>query len=270
MADQIALMAYVRDELKLERHSDPRRLVRYGHKVFSQSDEDGLIAEIFRRIGPGDRRFVEIGLQNGVECNTVWLLHQKWSGLWIEADAPSVQQIHETHAQFVTSRRLNIVNQYVDVANINEIFKEHLGSHECDLLSIDIDYNDYWVWQALTTSRPRVVVVEYNARWAPPAEITVAYDTQKSWAGNCHFGASLGALNRLAGEKGYSLVGCSLSGVNAFFVRNDVLGDHFLNPSVLADHYEPARYFLVGLEPGHPAAIGQIVNLSDPELVPSV
>lgn len=266
MPDQLALQTFVRDELRLERHSDPRRLVRHGFKVFSQSDEDGLIAEIFRRIGSGGRRFIEIGVQNGVECNTVWLLHQQWAGLWIEADQPSVDQMQMTHAQFIGAGRLDIVNAYVDVQNINDIIGKKLDGCECDLLSIDIDYNDYWVWKALTVSRPRVVVVEYNARWAPPAEITVAYDTQKSWAGNCLFGASLGALNRLAIEKGYGLVGCSLSGVNAFFVRNDLLGDSFLRPAVLTEHYEPARYFLVGLEPGHPAVVGPVVNLSDPEL----
>jgi hypothetical protein len=266
MADQMALMAFMRDELKQERHADPRRLVRHGFKVFSQADEDGIIAEIFRRIGPGDRRFVEIGVQNGVECNTVWLLHQNWSGVWLEADQTSVEQVKSTHRQFIDAGRLDIVRCYVDKTNIDTLFLKRLGGVGCDLLSIDIDYNDYWVWQALTVSQPRVVIVEYNARWAPPAEITVGYDTQKSWAGNCLFGASLGALSRLAAEKGYSLVGCSLSGVNAFFVRNDLLGDHFLEPGVLDVHYEPARYFLVSLEPGHPAAIGAIVNLSDPGL----
>jgi hypothetical protein len=269
MTDQVALQAFVRDELRQERHADSRRLVRHGYKVFSQGDEDGIIAEIFRRIGPGDKRFVEIGVQIGVECNTTWLLYQQWRGLWLEADGPSVDQMRTSHQQFINAGRLDISQTYVDAANINGLFATHLGSAECDLFSIDIDYNDYWVWQALTHTRPRVVVAEYNARWVPPSEITVAYDTTKTWAGNCHFGASLGALNRLAVDRGYSLVGCSLTGVNAFFVRNDLLGDHFLRPGDLTEHYEPARYFLVGLESGHPAAIGPVVNLADPGLAPS-
>lgn len=264
MADQLALAAFVRDELKQDRHADPRRLVRHGYKAFSQSTEDGMIAEIFRRIGPGDRRFVEIGVQFGVECNSTWLLHQQWRGLWLEADAASVERVRETHRHFIQSGRLEVACAYVDVDNINALFAKHLGIRTCDLLSIDIDYNDYWVWKALTHTRPRVVIVEYNARWAPPSEITVAYDTEKSWNGDCIFGASLGAFNRLAAERGYSLVGCSLSGVNAFFVRNDLLDDHFLRPGDLLEHYEPARYFLIPLESGHPAAVRPVINLADP------
>jgi hypothetical protein len=266
MSDQLALATFAREELKGQRNVDPRRLLRYGYKVFSQADEDGIIAEIFRRIGMGNRCFIEIGVQTGIECNTVWLLHQQWRGLWIEADAKSVKDVHATHAQFVNAGRLKVVEAYASVENVNRLVADYLDGADCDLLSIDIDYNDYWVWRALTCIRPRVIVVEYNARWVPPAELTVPYDTTRSWIGNCLFGASLGALNRVAQEKGYSLVGCSMSGVNAFFVRDDLVGDHFINPGNVADHYEPARYFLTQIESGHPASIGPLVFLSDPEL----
>src|SRR5687768_11917978 len=83
--------------LESERHSDPRRLTRHGYKVFSQTDEDGMIAEIFRRIGTGTRTFVEIGVEHGIECNTAWLLVQGWSGLWIEADRRSCGRIERSH-----------------------------------------------------------------------------------------------------------------------------------------------------------------------------
>ncbi len=262
MADQLSLQSFVREELRDPRHADPRRLVRFGRKVFSQGDEDGIISEIFRRIGTTTRRFIEIGVYEGVECNTAWLLHLGWGGVWIDADSRALAVARSNTAQFHATGQLATIQRYIDIQNANQSIEEIHGSTECDLLSIDIDYNDYWVWQAITNIKPRVVVIEYNARWAPPAEITVEYDTTRSWVGHCHFGASLAALHRLSETKGYSLVACTMSGVNAFFVRDDLLADHFLAPGVFDEHYEPARYFLIQLEPGHPAAFGPFVNLA--------
>lgn len=129
------------------------------------------------------------------------------------------------------------------------------------MLSIDVDYNDYWIWQAIDCIEPRVVVIEYNASWPPPSCVTVPYDAEGEWKGDNLFGASLAALAKLGDRKGYRLVGCSLSGVNAFFVRKDLCGERFLAPGSAAEHYEPARYFLAGLRSGHTPAIGSLVEV---------
>src|SRR5437868_2912005 len=90
---KIEVAKYWSDEMAKPRNADPRRLLRYGFKTYSQNDEDGIIQEIFRRIGAGNRSFVEFGVQNGLECNTVKLLVEGWRGLWIEANARSVAEI---------------------------------------------------------------------------------------------------------------------------------------------------------------------------------
>jgi hypothetical protein len=265
VSEQLALHTFVRDELSTERHRDPRRLLSHGYKVFSQADEDGIIAEIFRRIGPGQKCFAEIGVETGVECNSLWLLYQGWQGLWIEANADSVQTIARTHGQFTTPGTLKVANVFIDAENAERTIREGLGDRSCDLLSIDIDYNDYWVWKSLASLKPRVVIVEYNSRWRPPVAVTVAYDPGRSWAGDSHAGASLEAFVQLSHELGYSLVGCSMSGANAFFVRNDLVGDKFLNPGSVSDHYEPARVFLIELQAGPRPAVGPIVMLPNNE-----
>lgn len=88
--DQVLPHTFLSVELERERHRDPRRLTRYGRKVYSQNDEDGLIAEIFARIGVEHRGFIEFGTETGIECNTTWLLMQGWQGLWIECRCLSI------------------------------------------------------------------------------------------------------------------------------------------------------------------------------------
>lgn len=242
-ARQIEVLRFWSDELARPRHADPKRLLRYGFKVYSQADEDGIIQEIFRRIGATSRLFVEFGVETGVECNTAKLLVEGWHGLWIESSAESVAAIQRGFADFLGDRRLRLRHRAVTAEDINpEIAGAGLAG-EIDLLSIDIDGNDYWVWAAADVIRPRVVVIEYNATLHPPMSLVVPYRPNAKWDGTNYFGASLEALVRLGRNKGYRIVGCSFSGVNAFFVREDLCGDRFLEPPTAAEHYEPPRYF---------------------------
>ena len=259
--EQVLLHTFLSVELERERHRDPRRLARYGRKVYSQNDEDGIIAEIFARIGVEHRSFIEFGTETGIECNTTWLLMQGWQGLWIESDADACQSIASTYDDFVVRGSLTVLNKRATAENINAHIIGAFRCSGCDLLSIDVDYNDYWIWQAINCIEPRVVVIEYNASWPPPSCVTVPYDAQGEWKGDNLFGASLAALAKLGDRKGYHLVGCSLSGVNAFFVRKDLCGERFLAPGSAAEHYEPARYFLAGLRSGHTPAIGSLVEV---------
>jgi hypothetical protein len=103
------------------------------------------------------------------------------------------------------------------------------------------------------------VVIEYNASWPPHIRKTVA-QAPRGWDGTNYYGASLGALEALGREKGYCLVGCSLSGVNAFFVREDLVGDGFCPPFTAENHYEPPRYYM-NSPIGHPPGIGPWVDV---------
>jgi hypothetical protein len=216
---QMQLLRFWADELAKPRNADPKRLLRYGFKVYSQCDEDGIIQEIFRRIGNGNRTFVEFGVETGIECNTVKLLIEGWRGLWLDGSAANVAQIQSRFASFCNKGQLRAVEAFITAENINALIQQGGITGEIDLLSIDIDNNDYWVWKAIEVVKPRMVVIEYNATLRPPFSGVVPYEPTKTWNGSNYFGASLEALVRLGRQKGYRLVGCSFSGARLLCPR---------------------------------------------------
>jgi hypothetical protein len=252
-----AAEACLRDILRDARYAEPLRLERFGHKVYSQNDEDGILQEIFRRIGARSRRFVEIGVESGVENNTLALLYSGWRGLWIEAQDSYLAAIRERFPRWLGEGRLALKGAIVTAENLNGILRAAGMQGEIDLLSVDIDGNDYYLLESLAAVEPRVVVVEYNARFAPPIRWRIAYEPEFRWSGSDHCGASLETLNDLMAKKGYALVGCNITGVNAFFVRRDLAQGKFQEPFSAANHFQPARYFLThayfNSAGGHPA-----------------
>ena len=256
---QMDLLRYWTNELARPRYADPKRLLRYGFKVYSQSDEDGIIQEIFNRVGTSNRIFVEFGVESGVECNSVKLLVEGWRGLWLDGGTQHVAKIHTLFRTFIDDRRLTANEAFIFAENINSLLEQGGVTGEIDFLSIDIDNNDYWVWKAITAIKPRVVAIEYNATLRPPMSLVVPYDPDRRWDGTNYFGASLEALVRLGRSKGYRIVGCSFSGANAFFVRDDIAEGLFLEPATAEEHYEPPRYFFAMLRGGHRARPGHYV-----------
>ena len=236
------------------RHQDPKKLNQHEYKVWSQNGEDGIIAEIFRRIGTTNRYFVEFGASDGSENNSALLVRQGWSGLWMDADTKAVKKAKESFRSEIDAGRLAILETFITSENIEDLFRQARVPEEMDLLSIDIDRNDYYVWEKIAHYRPRVVIIEYNAMVPPTMSWVVPYDPKAfGWAkfGDLPTnGASLKALEELGVKKGYSLVGCDLCGVNAFFVRNDLLGDRFAKPYTAENHHEPFRYiYFTGVYP---------------------
>ena len=227
------------------RYASPKRLTRFGWRVFSQGDEDGIIHEIFRRIGPSNRRFLEIAAGDGLENNTAYLLASGWSGTWIESDPARVAAIMLNAREPLAEERLAVVAAVVTPDNVDELVRDSGLDGDIDLLSLDIDGNDYHVLGRLEAVRPRAVVLEYNASYRPPLRWIMRYDPAHRWDGTIHYGASLAAYEDLMRERGYVLVGCSLTGVNAFFVRADLAGDAFESPFDAETHFEPPRYDLI-------------------------
>lgn len=214
------------------------KLIHHGFRLYSKSEEDGIIQEIFKRIGATSRVFWEIGAECGTECNTAKLLVEGWTGTWIEADPQNVDRMRKHFAPFITENKLKTFRAFVTPENVKGFVADNL-----DLLVIDIDGNDYWVWKAIE-ARPRVVVIEYNPSYAPPMSIVTPYNEGK-WDNSNFFGASLGALFKLGAAKGYTLVGCDISGSNAFFVLDEYASE--FHPGSLEDLYEPQRcYFSLG------------------------
>ncbi|MBX2868829.1 MAG: hypothetical protein KTR18_09150 [Acidiferrobacterales bacterium] len=251
----VALEATYREYLDNQRNQEDKRLLRHGFKAWSQNDEDGILEEIFRRVGTESKTFIEFGVEDGLECNTLYLTLSGWKGLWMDGSPRHLKSINSTFRHMIEAGQLAAVQAMINAENINELISTHTNG-EIDLLSIDIDRNDYWVWKAISGISPRVVVVEYNATIRPPISVTVKYDASARWNGSNYFGASLSAFEKLGKEKGYSLVGCSYSGSNAFFVRDDLIADRFCAPFTAENHYEPPRYH-VWLPGGHKRGFGE-------------
>jgi hypothetical protein len=244
------------------RYASPKRLNRFEKQVFSQNGEDGTIAEIFQRVDQRSRTFLEIGVGDGLENNTTYLLMQGWTGSWIEGSAERVATIFKRFEGLIAQGALTVMRSFVTAENISDLADSSQVGEEPDLLSLDIDRNTYYVWRALDRIRPRVVVVEYNATLPASVDWKVEYRADRVWNGTAYFGASLKALELLGRERGYALVGCDLAGVNAFFVRDDLCEDKFEAPYTSENHYEPPRYFL-GCRNGHPACFDDLSELSN-------
>lgn len=227
------------------RYRDPKRLLAHGAQYWSQNYEDGMLAEIFQRIGIVSKTFLEIGVGDGSENNTTALLSAGWSGYWIEGSKSGCDSIA---ARLKTmpgiASRLKVRQAFVSAENIQGLLAELGVPAAIDLFSLDIDLNTYHIWAALKSFRPRAVVVEYNAGFPPDQAWIHPYEPDQVWDGTQAFGASLKAYELLGRKLGYSLVGCGLIGANAFFVRDDLVGDRFAAPFTAENHYEPPRYLL--------------------------
>jgi len=204
-------------------------LEKYEYSLFSQNGEDGILRHIFSEIGYKNRYFVEIGFEV-TECNSLRLmLKDKLSGVVIDGSAVSVNKFNKA-AKRMHIENVMAVNKFLDVENLKPVFAQAGVPEEIDLLSIDIDGNDYWFWNAIDFVNPRVVIVEINASLGPDLSLAVPYDPafmrhQKHKSG-FYCSASLTAFTKLAEKKGYSLIGCDSKGVNAFFIRKDCITEN--------------------------------------------
>jgi hypothetical protein len=233
------------------KYTNSKRLNKHEYQVFSQNGEDGIIQEIFNRIGTTNKYFIEFGVEDGLECNTTNLLYKKWSGLWIEGSPEFSKSVSIRFKDLIQSGHLSIKNAFINAENIEWLFDEAGAPIEPDLLSIDIDYNDYYVWKAITKYKPRAVIIEYNSTFRPDTHFVAHYNPKRVWDRTSYFGASLLALEQLGIEKGYCLISCVFTGSNAFFVREDLVKDLFEAPFTAENHYEPNRDFLY-YKAGHP------------------
>ena len=240
------------------RYMEEKRLLRFGFKAYSQNEEDGIIQEIFRRIGTINKTFIEIGVGNGLENNTLYLLLQGWRGLWIDSSLKFVDFIKKKFSFALNNGTLKVKLAWIHRDNVSKVIEDNWEeSEELDLLSLDIDGNDYHVLEAIESLNARVVLVEYNPKYHPPVKWVMEHNPDHSYDGSDYFGCSLKSYEELLLTKGYKLVGCNLLGINAFFVREDLVEDRFHDDCSAENHYEPERFFLKdGLMPLHEADFG--------------
>lgn len=208
--------------LLTQRYGAPPGLAGFELKVFSQNGEDGALAEIFHRIGTESQWFVEFGIGPGREGNAVLLADvYNWRGVFLEG---SESHFAELEYKYKAIDRVATCHAMVTAENVEDLLSAAQVPQSFDLLSIDIDGNDYWVWQAIASYRPRVVVCEFNGALDPALSLTQPYDPSSGWDKTDYYGASLKALTELGAHKGYTLVHTDLTGTNAFFVVDEHAG----------------------------------------------
>ncbi|PLX66948.1 MAG: hypothetical protein C0603_09770 [Denitrovibrio sp.] len=232
------------DNIK-QQYPDDRMLIKYGYCVYSQSDEDGIINEIFNRIGTKSKVFIEFGVGNGLENNTTYLLTTGWTGLWIEANEKNCTRIKNTFSNALEAQKLKLIESKINAENICGLIQAGDLQKPVDLLSIDIDGNDYHILNTIDNINPRVIVIEYNALMGKDTEWVMEYNPDHTWEGSIYHGATLKSITKLANNLGYILVGCNLTGVNAFFVREDLINDKFTSNFTSEYHYMENRTYLI-------------------------
>ncbi len=196
-------------------------------KAYSQFGDDGIIQYLIKHANIDSHKFIEFGVQDYAESNTRFLLLNKaWKGLIIDGDKQAMQNVRDKDYYWRNS--LVAVGEFITKENINQLFIENGFSGEIGILSIDLDGNDYWIWESIHAVTPQLVIVEYNSLFGAEHAVTIPYipdfDRKSAHFSYQYWGASLAAFERLADRKGYSLIYCNANGNNAYFLRNDKLG----------------------------------------------
>jgi hypothetical protein len=205
-------------------------------KVFSQNGEDGVTMKLVELIYDGDndnKFYVEFGVESGTECNTRILRENyHWNGLLMDGD-------HENDG-------INLKKEFVTKENILELLQKYHVPEHIHVLSVDIDFNDFYcLKEILTRHQCDIVICEYNATHLYDEDKVIVYDKNGRWDVSNYFGASLLALDKLGKKFNYSLVYCNENGVNCFFVHNDIIQNknlQFKGMGDIAQIYRPAGY----------------------------
>lgn len=192
--------------------SEKPKLSDFGYNIFSQYGEDGVLGKIFDIIGTESKTSIEFGAWDGFYLSNTALLWTefRWHGILIESEKERYKQLVENTKPY----DCQCIHAMVGEGNnsLESILKRNkISIKNIDLLSIDIDNDDYYIFKSLQSLRPRVIVCEYNPTF--PADIDIYPEK------GAHMGSSVGALVRIAKEKEYSLV--AITNCNCFFVRNE-------------------------------------------------
>ena len=185
--------------------------------VFSQFGEDGVIERIFQVIEPTHKFAVEFGAYDGIHNSNTrnLVVNHGWGALMIEGDPKRASELKTNYAK---TERVKAVEAWVYPGNIETLFEDHGVPKDLDLLVIDIDSNDYWVWRAIQSFRPKVVQLEANQEFPPPQLMVIAFHPMNFWDGSDYHGASLQSYYNLAKKKGYELIYHCQRGTNFFMV----------------------------------------------------
>jgi len=197
-------------------------------KVFSQWGEDGIIDYLVENLNIENTTFIEFGVEDYEESNTKFLLlNRNWKGFVIDSSLDYINKIK--NSQLYWKYSITAFQAFITKENINQLMQLSGFKKQVGILSIDIDGNDYWIWNEINVIEPSIVIVEYNSRLGNEKSYVVPYDSnferKAAHYSMIYYGASLKALIKLATQKGYAFVCCNKAGNNAFFVKKELLND---------------------------------------------
>lgn len=235
-------------------------------RAYSQFGEDGILLYLFSILGTTNKMCVELCGGGGYDNTANLIINHGWKGLFFDGDEKYLRKGQQFYTCCADTKMWppEQVQTWITTENINTLLEQHGYTGEIDLLSLDMDGIDYWVWKAIRCIKPRVVVLEYNTSLGPDLSVTVPYKPSfVTHANNIpvllahtrrvantfmgkpiadridkYYGASLTAFTRLSNLKGYRLIGCERYGYNAFFVRSDLGAEFFpeKTPAECFDH----------------------------------
>ncbi|WDE95972.1 hypothetical protein PQO03_09625 [Lentisphaera profundi] len=197
-------------------------------KVFSQFGDDGIIQWLVNNLDISSTSFIEFGVEDFKESNTRFLMmNDNWSGFVMDGSESSIDKL--MGAEYFWQYQLTAKAIFIDRDNISGLLSAANLGKNIGLLHIDLDGNDYWIWEAITEISSDILILEYNSVFGKERAITVPYDKgfyrTKAHTSNLYFGASLKALYNLSKKKGYAFIGCNSAGNNAYFIKNEKLND---------------------------------------------
>jgi len=233
-------------QFKTLRTSHTNPINKFGKKCFSQTDEDGITLEILKRINNIENGiFIELGVGDGSETNTLVLASLGWSGIWIDSKDLKVDT--------AKSKKFTFLKEWIDLDNVTSLIHKGLNKinktdQNIDVISIDLDGNDiYFVEKILKENlKPKLFIVEYNGKFFPPLKFQIDYNPQHIWQGTDYFGASLKSFWDLFSKYGYRLVCCNLAtGSNAFFIDNTFSKNFSDVPTEIDKIYIEPRYYTI-------------------------
>lgn len=215
---------------ELHRSKNSKELKDYEFRVFSQWGEDGILQKLTRSVEIKNKTFIEFGVEAFFQSNCRFLMMKdNWSGFVIDGSKDNIDRLKQSY--FYWKYDLHALSAFITRSNINDLLCKSGFEEDLGILSVDIDGVDYWVLESISKFKPRILILEYNSVFGPTRTISVPYEddfhrTAKHHS-NLYFGASLCAMVHLANKRGYTFVGTNSAGVNAFFIRNDLMNGSF-------------------------------------------
>ena len=244
-------------EISRRQREHPNPFCRFGAFGFSQADEDGITLEIVRRLQIDKGRFLELGVGDGLENNTLILLASGWRGVWLGGE--------DLRVSLKKCKRLKFEQAWITRDNVIDLIKKNIGHDlNLDLVSLDLDGNDLFVAETMLEEgvSASIFIVEYNSRFPGEVDFSIDYDPQHTWTGGDYYGASLQAFCNLFERFGYSLICCNAAtGGNAFFVQTNNLDKFPEVPKNRRDIYSSPFFYVPNI--GHVKSVKTIQKVLD-------